>query len=209
MQDQITALQPELTKKAQEIEQLMVVIESETVDVESQKELVAAEEAVANRKAADAQAIKDDCERDLAEAIPAMEAAVAALDTLKPADITLVKAMKPIYILLILQNFYSDPIDPTEFLYSDYIDRLLCRSLDTTEYFYSDLLILQHYFYSDPIDLPINPKELFYSDPIDPTDLHLFIYSYPIDLLLFRFYRACRIFIRFLSILQNFLSRLY
>ncbi|KAF8787359.1 Dynein heavy chain 3 like protein [Argiope bruennichi] len=94
MQDQITALQPELTKKAQEIEQLMVVIESETVDVESQKELVAAEEAVANRKAADAQAIKDDCERDLAEAIPAMEAAVAALDTLKPADITVVKAMK-------------------------------------------------------------------------------------------------------------------
>ncbi|GIY63283.1 dynein heavy chain 3, axonemal [Caerostris darwini] len=94
MQDQITALQPELTKKAQEIEQLMVVIESETVDVESQKELVAAEEAVANRKAADAQAIKDDCERDLAEAIPAMEAAVAALNTLKPSDITLVKAMK-------------------------------------------------------------------------------------------------------------------
>ncbi|XP_071037846.1 dynein axonemal heavy chain 3 [Parasteatoda tepidariorum] len=94
MQDQITALQPELIKKAEEIENLMVVIESETVDVESQKELVAAEEAVANRKAAQAQAIKDDCERDLAEAIPAMEAAVAALDTLKPNDITLVKAMK-------------------------------------------------------------------------------------------------------------------
>ncbi|KAG8190244.1 hypothetical protein JTE90_001328 [Oedothorax gibbosus] len=94
MQDQITALQPQLITKAQEIEQLMVVIESETVDVESQKELVAAEEAVANRKAADAQAIKDECERDLAEAIPAMEAAVAALDTLKPADITVVKSMK-------------------------------------------------------------------------------------------------------------------
>lgn len=40
MQDQITALQPQLTKKAQEIEQLMVVIESETVDVESQKEVI-------------------------------------------------------------------------------------------------------------------------------------------------------------------------
>ncbi|XP_035226897.1 dynein heavy chain 3, axonemal-like isoform X2 [Stegodyphus dumicola] len=94
MQDQITALQPELVKKAEEIESLMVVIEAETVDVESQKELVAAEEAVANKKAAQAQAIKDDCERDLAEAIPAMEAAVAALNTLKPADITVVKAMK-------------------------------------------------------------------------------------------------------------------
>lgn len=49
---------------------------------------------MANEAAAAAQAIKDDCESDLAEAIPAMEAALAALDTLKPADITLVKSMK-------------------------------------------------------------------------------------------------------------------
>lgn len=49
---------------------------------------------MANEAAAAAQAIKDDCESDLAEAIPALEAAVEALDTLKPADITLVKSMK-------------------------------------------------------------------------------------------------------------------
>ena len=30
----------------------------------------------------------------MAEAIPALEAAIAALDTLKPADITIVKSMK-------------------------------------------------------------------------------------------------------------------
>ena len=53
-----------------------------------------ADEATANEAAAAAQAIKDDCESDLAEAIPAMEAALSALDTLKPADITLVKSMK-------------------------------------------------------------------------------------------------------------------
>ena len=34
------------------------------------------------------------CESDLAEAIPALEAAIAALNTLKPADITIVKTMK-------------------------------------------------------------------------------------------------------------------
>ena len=34
------------------------------------------------------------CEGDLAEAIPALEAALAALKTLKPADITIVKTMK-------------------------------------------------------------------------------------------------------------------
>lgn len=49
---------------------------------------------MANEAAAAAQAIKDDCESDLAEAVPALEAAVSALNTLKPADITLVKSMK-------------------------------------------------------------------------------------------------------------------
>lgn len=53
-----------------------------------------ADEALANEAAAAAQAIKDDCESDLAEAVPALEAALNALNTLKPADITLVKSMK-------------------------------------------------------------------------------------------------------------------
>ncbi len=53
-----------------------------------------AEEAVANEQAASAQALKDECEAELAEAIPALEAAIAALNTLKPADITIVKSMK-------------------------------------------------------------------------------------------------------------------
>ena len=57
-------------------------------------QVVAADEAVANEAAAAAQAIKDECEGDLAEAIPALEAALSALNTLKPADITMVKAMK-------------------------------------------------------------------------------------------------------------------
>ena len=56
--------------------------------------MVAADEAIANEAAAAAQAIKDECESDLAEAIPALEAAIQALNTLKPSDITLVKSMK-------------------------------------------------------------------------------------------------------------------
>ena len=57
-------------------------------------QVVAADEAVENEAAAAAQAIKDECEGDLAEAVPALEAALSALNTLKPADITMVKAMK-------------------------------------------------------------------------------------------------------------------
>lgn len=56
--------------------------------------MVAADEAIANEAAAAAQAMKDECESDLAEAIPALEAAIQALNTLKPADITEVKAMR-------------------------------------------------------------------------------------------------------------------
>lgn len=37
---------------------------------------------------------QNECEGDLAEAMPALEAALAALDTLNPADITLVKSMQ-------------------------------------------------------------------------------------------------------------------
>ena len=55
---------------------------------------VRAEEAVANEQAASCQAQKDECEAELAEAIPALEAAIAALNTLKPQDITIVKSMK-------------------------------------------------------------------------------------------------------------------
>ena len=94
MQKQLKELQPQLIQTSQETERLMVRIEQETVEVEAKKEVVAADEAVANEQAAIAQGIKDECEADLAEAIPALEAAISALDTLKPADITEVKAMK-------------------------------------------------------------------------------------------------------------------
>lgn len=87
-------LQPQLEAKSLQSDKLMIKIEKDTVNVEARKEVVAADEALANEAAAAAQAIKDDCESDLAEATPALEAALAALDTLKPADITIVKSMK-------------------------------------------------------------------------------------------------------------------
>lgn len=45
------------------------------------------DEAVANQKASESQALKEECESDLAEAIPALEAALAALNTLKVCSI--------------------------------------------------------------------------------------------------------------------------
>lgn len=52
------------------------------------------EEAVASAEAAKVKVIKDECEADLAEALPALQAAIKALDTLTKNDITEVKGMK-------------------------------------------------------------------------------------------------------------------
>ncbi|XP_037073992.1 LOW QUALITY PROTEIN: dynein heavy chain 3, axonemal-like, partial [Pollicipes pollicipes] len=105
MQDELTSLQPQLIETSAQTEKLMIKIEQDTMEVEAKKEIVGADEATANEAAAAAQAIKDDCESDLAEAIPALEAALSALDTLKPADITLVKSMKnpPAAIRLVME----------------------------------------------------------------------------------------------------------
>ena len=56
--------------------------------------MVKADELVANDQAMAAKAIKDDCDADLAVAIPILEMALSALNTLTPADITVVKSMK-------------------------------------------------------------------------------------------------------------------
>lgn len=94
MQQELVALQPQLVETSKETEKLMVKIEKDTVESEAKKEVVAADEAVANAAAAASKAIKDECEEDLAEALPALEAALVALNTLTNKDISLVKAMK-------------------------------------------------------------------------------------------------------------------
>ena len=54
-------------------------------------QVVAADERVANEAAKVAQGIKDECSADLAEAMPALEAALAALNTLKPQVLLLIR----------------------------------------------------------------------------------------------------------------------
>ncbi|XP_055265604.1 dynein axonemal heavy chain 3 [Moschus berezovskii] len=94
MQVELTALQPQLIQTSEETAKMMVKIEAETREADAKKLLVQADEKEANAAAAIAQGIKNECEGDLAEAMPALEAALAALDTLNPADVSLVKSMQ-------------------------------------------------------------------------------------------------------------------
>ncbi|XP_072257291.1 dynein axonemal heavy chain 3-like [Pyxicephalus adspersus] len=94
MQQELTELKPMLIERSSETEELVNIIADETLEVEAVKSLVEADEATANKAALEAKAIKEECEQKLSVAIPALNAAVAALDTLKASDITLLKTMQ-------------------------------------------------------------------------------------------------------------------
>ena len=118
MQIELSELQPKLVEASKQTDVMMKTIQQESAEVEKTSNLIRADEVAANEEAAVSTALKAECEADLAEALPALEgrwllvwilnwsitynhmiipwttAALAALDTLKPADITLVKSMK-------------------------------------------------------------------------------------------------------------------
>ena len=58
MREELTNLQPQLIKTSRETEELIAIIEKETIEVESVKKVVEADEAVANKAAMEAQSIK-------------------------------------------------------------------------------------------------------------------------------------------------------
>lgn len=93
MEVELKELAPKLASTSEETKELIKIIEKETQQVEETKKIVEADEAVAAKETAAAQAIKEECESVLAQAMPAMNAALTALDTLKQNDITIAKTM--------------------------------------------------------------------------------------------------------------------
>ncbi|KAI4463384.1 dynein heavy chain family protein [Holotrichia oblita] len=94
MQKNLAELHPQLKVLTEKAINMTNQIETETITVEKASALVKEDEKVANIQAAAAQTLKSECEAELALAIPVLEDAIQALNTLKPTDITLVKSMK-------------------------------------------------------------------------------------------------------------------
>jgi dynein heavy chain, axonemal len=94
MQIDLEAKQPQLKVLAEESRQMMEQIEKESIEAELAAEQVKRDELIANKQATDSLTLNAECEKDLASAIPILEDAIQALNTLKPTDITLVKSMK-------------------------------------------------------------------------------------------------------------------
>jgi len=93
MQAELTDLQPVLEKTAKDVEAMMISIAADKEEAAETERTVRQQEKDANIQAAEAKAIAEDAQRDLDEALPALEAAVASLKNLSKGDIVEVKSM--------------------------------------------------------------------------------------------------------------------
>ena len=107
MQRELTELQPKIIKTSQETEDLINVIEREAGEVDTVKQIVEADKEKANKATMEAQMIKDECEEQLDLAMPALNEAIAALDTLKPQDISGTAQLPLLLIYFISLSFFS------------------------------------------------------------------------------------------------------
>ena len=87
-------LQPKLQVATVETDALIVQVTADRIVANEQSVIVNADAAACAKVASDATELKNSCEADLAEAIPALEAAEKALKSLSKADITEMKSMK-------------------------------------------------------------------------------------------------------------------
>lgn len=94
IQHELSELEPKLRAMAENCRTMTAEIELKTIEASVATEQVRRDELIANDQAASAEQMEDECSKDLAQAVPVLEDALQSLNTLKPADITLVKSMK-------------------------------------------------------------------------------------------------------------------
>ncbi|PNH05107.1 Dynein heavy chain 7, axonemal [Tetrabaena socialis] len=105
MRKELEELQPQLITSGKETAELIALVELQTAEADKVKTLVEAEEAKAKEEADKVKMIKQECESDLTQAMPAYNAAIKALNTLTKNDISEVKGMKapPMPVRLVMQ----------------------------------------------------------------------------------------------------------
>eukprot|EP00163_Fabomonas_tropica_P009440 TRINITY_DN1923_c0_g2_i1.p1 TRINITY_DN1923_c0_g2~~TRINITY_DN1923_c0_g2_i1.p1 ORF type:complete len:2559 (-),score=897.69 TRINITY_DN1923_c0_g2_i1:297-7319(-) len=94
MQKELISLEPVLLQTTKEVDDMMVIIVRDKKSADITKADVVREKAAAATKTEETKAIAEDAQRDLDEALPALDAAVASLKSLNKADITEVRSMQ-------------------------------------------------------------------------------------------------------------------
>ncbi|KAI8907759.1 dynein heavy chain and region D6 of dynein motor-domain-containing protein [Powellomyces hirtus] len=105
MQVELELLGPELKQRAQDTEVLMVKIGKDQETADGVRKVVSEEEIVVRAKATETEAIAAEAQRDLDEALPALNAAYKALDALDKKDIAELKVFSkpPDAVLMVLE----------------------------------------------------------------------------------------------------------
>nr|XP_029134611.1 dynein heavy chain 6, axonemal [Labrus bergylta] len=91
MKVDLSALEPVLKQKSIDVDALMEKLAIDQESADQVRKVVKEDEALAKVKAEDTQAIADDAQRDLDEALPALQGANQALNSLDKADISEIK----------------------------------------------------------------------------------------------------------------------
>ncbi|KAF5287317.1 hypothetical protein FQR65_LT02190 [Abscondita terminalis] len=94
MKEELKAMEPILAQKSEAIAKLMVSLKTQKIQADKVQERVKNDEDAAKIKAEETQLLADDAQRDLDVALPAMEAAVTALQSLNKSDINEMKVFQ-------------------------------------------------------------------------------------------------------------------
>ncbi|KAH9525061.1 Dynein heavy chain 1, axonemal, partial [Bulinus truncatus] len=94
LQEELAIMSPELEVAVKDAVHTMEQIAKDTAIAEETKQQVQAEEKVASIKASETEAIAADAQKDLAEALPALESALSSLKSLNKNDVTEVRALQ-------------------------------------------------------------------------------------------------------------------
>lgn len=94
LQKELKYLEPEIIAASKKVKLIMLKIEKENIEISKVKQNIEIDEEKAQITAAEAQKIKNECEAHMEAAKPVLNAAIAALNTLTPGDMTFVKSMK-------------------------------------------------------------------------------------------------------------------
>ena len=94
LKEDLIKLKPEIAAKEKETQEMVITIQDKTKVAGEKEKITSKEEAEAKVLFNNVNGFKQECETILGEAMPALESAVAALDTLKESDIGEMKGYK-------------------------------------------------------------------------------------------------------------------
>ena len=105
LQEELRQVEPQLLATQKNVDDMIVRIDADKASAAETKVVVEKEEAEAQKMASATQAIAEDAQRDLSEALPALDLAVQCLSKLRKADIDEVRSMPnpPMGVKLTLQ----------------------------------------------------------------------------------------------------------